>query len=58
VIETEGLAQFDDAFRHASSSTDPGKLFHHAVNSPVKGLFFALYRDFPGPGHECGEERF
>ena len=42
VIETEGLAQLDEAFRHISSSTDPVELFHHAVNSLVKDPFFAL----------------
>ncbi|HEY5622229.1 MAG TPA: DUF6614 family protein [Gammaproteobacteria bacterium] len=31
---------------------------HHAVNSKVKNVKFALYRDFPDPGRKSGEERF
>ncbi|MDA0341986.1 MAG: hypothetical protein O3B74_10365 [Proteobacteria bacterium] len=58
VVETEGLAQLDEAFGHVSSRADPVESFHHAVNSLVKDPFFALYRDFPDPGRERGEERF
>ena len=39
VVETEGLTQLDEAFRHVSSSTYSVESFHHAVNSLVKGPF-------------------
>jgi len=58
VIETEGLAHLDQAFRHVSSRADPTESFRHAVNFLVKDPFFTLYRDFPDPGREHGEERF
>jgi hypothetical protein len=58
VIETEGLAQLDAAFSHVSSRSDPIEGFHHAVNSLVEEVFFALYRDFPDPTRARGEERF
>lgn len=58
VIETEGLAQLDEAFSHVSSRAGPVEGFHHAVNSLVDDIFFALYRDFPDPGRERGQERF
>lgn len=58
IIETEGLAQLDEAFSTVSSRADPVEGFHHAVNSLVDNVFFALYRDFPDPGRKHGEERF
>lgn len=58
VIETEGLAQLDAAFSRVSSRTDPIEGFHHAVNSLVDEVFFALYRDFSDPTRARGEERF
>jgi len=57
-LEFENMAQFDRAFETVSSRTDPAESFHHAVNSKVKDIFFALYRDFPDPGRKRGEERF
>lgn len=32
--------------------------FHHAVNSKVEDVFFALYRDFPDDNRVRGEEKF
>jgi hypothetical protein len=32
--------------------------FHHAVNSLATDVFFALYRDFPDPVRQRGEEKF
>jgi hypothetical protein len=58
IIETESLAQLDQAFSTVSSRADPVEGFHHAVNSLVDTVFFALYRDFPDPGRKRGEERF
>ena len=58
VIETDGLAQLDQAFSHVSSRADPVESFHHAVNSLVTDPFFALYRDFPDPRRVRGDEKF
>jgi hypothetical protein len=58
VIETEGLAQLDAAFRVVSERTDPVEGLHFGVNSVARNLTFALYRDFPDPHRKHGEERF
>ena len=57
-LDFENLAQMDNAFGRVSLRTDPVEGFHHAVNSKVREVFFALYRDFPDPGRVAGEERF
>ena len=57
-LEFEGLAQLDRAFQHVSGRRDPVESFHHAVNSKVKDVRFALYRDFPDDWRHRGEERF
>lgn len=57
-IEFENLAQMDSAFNHVSSRTDPVETFHHAVNSKVQDIFFALYRDFPDGSRVTGQEKF
>ena len=53
-----GLSQMDNAFARVSSRADPVESFHHAVNSKVKDVFFALYRDFPDPDRVAGQEKF
>ena len=53
-----GLSHIDNAFNHVSSRADPVESFHHAVNSKVREVFFALYRDFPDPGRVAGQEKF
>jgi hypothetical protein len=58
VLEFNDLAQLDEAFNHVATRTDPIETFHHAVNSKVQNLTFALYRDFPDDVRETGEERF
>jgi uncharacterized protein DUF6614 len=58
MMEFDGLAQLDRAFSAAASRTDPVESFHHAVNSLVKDVLFALYRDFPDPVRERGQEKF
>lgn len=58
MMEFEGLAQVDQAFKHVASRADPVEGFHHCVNSLVSDVFFALYRDFPDPVRKTGEERF
>jgi len=57
-LDFENMAQMDSAFSRVSSRTDPIESFHHAVNSKVQDIFFALYRDFPDSNRVTGEERF
>jgi hypothetical protein len=57
-IDFATMAQMDAAFGQVSSRADPIEGFHHAVNSKVKDVFFALYRDFPDPGRVAGQEKF
>jgi hypothetical protein len=57
-LDFENLSQIDNAFDRVSSRADPVESFHHAVNSKVKDVFFALYRDFPDPGRVTGQEKF
>lgn len=58
MLEFEGLAQLDSAFSAAAARTDPVEQVHHAVNSLVTDLSFALYRDFPDSVRVEGQERF
>lgn len=57
-LEFDGLAELDLAFRHVSGRRAPAESFHHAVNSWVKDVKFALYRDFPDRWRTLGEEKF
>src|SRR5215467_12505665 len=57
-LDFENMAQLDSTFGRVSSRTDPVEGFHHAVNSKVQDIFFALYRDFPDPGRVTGQEKF
>jgi hypothetical protein len=47
-----------DAFATTAMRADPVEGFHHAVNSIVSDVSFALYRDFPNAGRVTGQERF
>ena len=58
IIEIEGLAQLDRAFEKVASRADPAEGLHHAVNSLVTDVTFALYRDFPDAVRVRGEEKF
>jgi hypothetical protein len=58
MIETNGLAQLDEAFAEVSTRAGAVETLHHAVNSRVRDVFFALYRDFPDPTRRFGEEKF
>ncbi|HEV8015235.1 MAG TPA: DUF6614 family protein [Stellaceae bacterium] len=58
MIEATGLAQLDDAFAVVASRAGDVEGFHYAVNSRVREVFFALYRDFPDATRRYGEERF
>lgn len=57
-IEFDDLAQMDRAFGAVASRADPVEGLHHAVNSKVEGIFFALYRDFPDRERVRGQEKF
>lgn len=57
-IEIRDLAQLDQAFASVSTRADPIEELHAAVNQWVRGIRFALYRDFPDPGRVRGQERF
>lgn len=58
VVETTDLAQLDAAFRAVSTRSGDIESLHHALNSRIKDTVFALYRDFPEPHSQTGEERF
>lgn len=58
MIEVRNLAQLDDAFGLVATRAGDVELKHHAVNSLVGDVTFALYRDFPDPVRQTGEEKF
>ncbi|MBX6321832.1 MAG: hypothetical protein IRY94_08395 [Rhodospirillaceae bacterium] len=58
MIEVKDLAQLDRAFGRVASRSDPVESLHFGVNSLVQNAVFALYRDFPDPVRQRGEERF
>ena len=58
VLEVEDLAQLDRAFNQVAARSEPVESFHHAVNSKVRDVVFALYRDFPDAVRVRGEEKF
>jgi hypothetical protein len=57
-LEFEDLTQMQSAFGNVASRADPVESFHHAVNSKVQDIFFALYRDFPDATRVRGQEKF
>ncbi len=57
-LEFENLAELDRAFSDVAARSGPIEGLHHAVNSKVRDVFFALYRDFPDPIRKRGEELF
>ena len=58
IIETKDMAQLDQAFQAVASRREPVEGAHFGVNSLVQNAVFALYRDFPDPVRNVGEERF
>jgi hypothetical protein len=58
LIETRDLAQLDAAFAAASRRDEPVENAHYSVNSLVSNFQAGLYRDFPDPHRQYGEERF
>jgi hypothetical protein len=57
-LEFENLTQLQAAFDSVASRADPVESFHHAVNSKVQDVVFALYRDFPDATRVQGQEKF
>ena len=57
-LEFEDMTQMQAAFDNVSSRADPVESLHHAVNSKVQDIFFALYRDFPDATRVRGKEKF
>ncbi len=58
MIEVEGMAQLDEAFSLAAARTGETETKHFSVNSKIDSVTFALYRDFPDPVRQTGEELF
>ena len=58
MLEFENLTQLDQAFQQVATRDDPIESFHHAVNSKVSSIKFALYRDFPDAFRHTGKEKF
>jgi len=58
MIELRDMKQLDDAFARVASRSDPVEGLHFAVNSMVADAVFALYRDFPDPFRQRGDEKF
>ena len=58
LIEVRDMAQLEAAFQHVGTRASPVEDKHFAVNSKVRDLTFALYRDFPDSFRQFGEERF
>ena len=58
MIEVRDLAQLDAAFGRVASRAEPVEGLHFGVNALVQNAVFALYRDFPDPERQSGQERF
>ena len=57
-VEFLDLAQLDQVFGDVATRSEPLEGLHHAVNSKVAEVKFALYRDFPDQVRQKGEEKF
>ena len=57
-LDFRDLTQMQSAFDHVSTRAEPVESLHHAVNSRVQDVYFALYRDFPDETRVHGQERF
>jgi len=58
MLEFKDLSQMQTAFDTVASRAEPVESFHHAVNSKVQDIYFALYRDFPDSVRATGQEKF
>jgi len=57
-LEFDDLSQLQSTFDWVASRADPAESLHHAVNSKVQDVYFALYRDFPDKNRIEGKEKF
>ena len=58
MIEVANLAGLDAAFEYVATRAGEVEGLHAAVNQLVQNARFALYRDFPDPLRQRGQERF
>lgn len=58
MLEFENLDSLDKVFHEVATRSGPVESFHHAVNSKVTNVSFALYRDFPDEFRDRGHEKF
>lgn len=58
MVEFRDMEQFDRTFGRVAARSEPIETLHHAVNSRVARVKFALYRDFPDQVRTHGEEKF
>ncbi len=58
MLEFDSMVQIDEAFHVVARRSAEIEALHHAVNSKVADVTFALYRDFPDHGRVRGDERF
>jgi hypothetical protein len=58
MIEVANLAGLDAAFEYVATRAGEVEGLHAAVNQLVQNARFALYRDFPDPVRQRGQERF
>ncbi len=58
MLDFEDLSTLDATFNHVATREGSVENFHHAVNSRVNNVKFALYRDFPDPVRQQGNEKF
>ena len=56
-LELQDLSQLKAKFDTVSTTTNPIESSRNAVSSNVKDVFFALTRDFPGPGRISVREK-
>ena len=58
LIETDGLAQLDEAFNLVATRAGKVESQHHGLNSLVTNVTSLLERDFPDDVRQTGEEKF
>jgi len=58
MIEVANLAELDTAFQYVAHRAGAVEGLHASVNQLVQNARFALFRDFPDPVRERGQERF
>jgi hypothetical protein len=58
MIFIRDMGQLDRAFDQVAARDEPVEGLHFGVNSLVANAVFALYRDFPDPLRQRGQEKF